>query len=262
MTKGKREPVHLALDPAACPEAIAYFESIKDLDGISSFQLASDLVECDKDKPMPPVLFEFIVRCCEEAIRDGNDYAMNDLGALYYDGRECSQDFAKAIHYYRMAADKGNELALENLGYCYYYGRSVPVDYKKAFWCFAPGAFCGRLVSLYKIGDMYRKGYHVRKNPKEAFRIYSRCLELMTSHDKWNIAGPVYLRLGMAYLHGEGTEKSPSDALGCLQNAERYLYGMVVSGGLMYKHSLQLAIDGQAQAREELARKLPPATWP
>ena len=45
------------------------------------------------DTPATPNLFLWL-----------NIYAMNDLGALYYDGRGCEQDFSKAIYYYEMAA--------------------------------------------------------------------------------------------------------------------------------------------------------------
>ena len=262
MTNKEMNHVHLALDPKQCPETIEYFKSLKKFDEVSSYELASNILSCDRTKAMPPELFAFVVRLYKEAINKGNVDAMNDLGALYYDGRGCCQDFTKAIHYYEMAASHGNEYAQENLGYCYYYGRDIPVNYEKAFHYFAMGAFCGRLGSLYKIGDMYRKGYYVEKNPAEAFKIYVRCVELMTHDVVYEIAGPVHLRLGQLYLYGEGTEKDPSEALRCFQIAERYLYGMVMSGELMYRGSLKAAVEGQAKARKILMKKLPSLRWP
>ena len=254
--------VKLALKPEQSPETIEYFESIKNLDRISSYDLATDIINCDKTQAMPPELFDFVVELYEEAISDGDDVAMNDLGALYYDGRGCYQDFTKAIHYYEMAAAHGNELARENLGYCYYYGRDIPADYEKAFQCFAEGAFCGRLVSLYKIGDMYRNGYYVEKNPAVALRIYLRCVEMLNPDKDWYIAGPVFLRLGNAYLYGEGTEKYPREALKYFHDAEIYLYDMVAEGEEMYMKSLQAAIDGQTKARKILAKNPPSLRWP
>ena len=181
--------------------------------------LASGILSCDRTKAMPPELFAFVVRLYSVD-------AMNDLVALYYDGRGCCQDFTKAIHY------------------------------------FAMGAFRGRLGSLYKIGDMYRKGYYVEKNPAEAFKIYVHCVGLMTHEDMSEFAGPVYLRLGQLCLYGEGTDKDPEEALKCFQIAERYLYDMVMSGELMYRGSLKAAIDGQAKARKILMKKLPSLRWP
>ena len=181
--------------------------------------LASGILSCDRTKAMPPELFAFVVRLYSVD-------AMNDLVALYYDGRGCCQDFTKAIHYYEM------------------------------------GAFHGRLGSLYKIGDMYRKGYYVEKNPAEAFKIYVHCVGLMTHEDMSEFAGPVYLRLGQLYLYGEGTDKNPAETLKCFQIAERYLYDMVMSGELMYRGSLKAAIEGQAKARKILMKKLPSLRWP
>ena len=206
-------------------------------------------------------MFDFIVGLYENAIADGNIYAMNDLGALYYNGRGCEQNFEKAVYYYEKAAKHGNRQAQQNLGYCYYYGRNIPVDYKKAFHYFALGAFDGHLISLYKIGDMYQNGYYVEKNPVQAFRIYEHCLATMTDEAAPVVAGPVFLRVGNAFLHGIGTEPNAKNALVCFQKAEAYLYDMVVDGDTMYKKNWREAIEGQAKAREILAATLPENEW-
>lgn len=245
--------IRLELDPALLPETVAFFEAQLN-EELSAYELAAALVACDRTVDMPRVLFDFIADLYKKAIDSGDTDAMNDLGALYYDGRGCEQDFTKAVYYYDMAAKLGNRQAQENLGYCYYYGRNVPVDYEKAFHYFALGAFDGHLISLYKIGDMYMNGYYVEKNPAEAFHIYERCLETMTDEAAFSVAGPVFLRLGNAFLYGNGTEENAKNALVCFQKAELYLYDMVASGDWMYRKSLQDAIDGQGLAREKLAK--------
>ena len=252
----ERNHIRLKLDPAVSPDAIEFFAE-HESDEFSSYELATALVQCDKTKDLPRVMFDFIVDLYKDAIETGNTDAMNDLGALYYDGRGCEQNFTKAVFYYDMAAKLGNRQAQENLGYCYYYGRSVPVDYEKAFHYFALGALDGRLISLYKIGDMYLNGYYVEKNPAEAFRIYDRCIEMMTDEAAVLVAGPVFLRLGNCFLNGTGIEENAKNALICYQNAERYLYDMVANGDAMYIQSLQASIDGQAKARKKLNDKLP-----
>lgn len=254
--------VKLSLDVQQCPETIEYLESIKSFEGISSYELASEIISCDRDKAMPQELFAFLVTLYKQAISAGNVDAMNDLGALYYDGRGCCQDFTKAVYYYEMAAAHGSEIARESLGYCYYYGRDIPVDYEKAFNCFAEGAFLGRLNSLYKIGDMYRNGYYVEKNLGLALKIYLRCYQIMNPHEDYEVAGQIFLRLGNAFLYGEGTEKDPREALRYFHFAEAYLYDLVASGEEMYSKSLKAAIDGQAKARKILAKKLPSLRWP
>lgn len=108
---------------------------------------------------------------------------------------------------------------------------------------------------------MYLNGYYVEKNPTEAFHIYNRCMETMTDEAAPVAAGPVFLRLGNCFLNGSGVEENAKNALLCYQNAERYLYDMVARGDAMYKKSLQVAIDGQAKAREKLAASLPKQEW-
>ena len=249
-----------SLDVAKFPETVAYLEQSK-TEEMSAYELATNLVNCDRTSVMPRLLFDFIVALYTEECDRRNHFAMNDLGALYYDGRGCEQDFTKAVYYYDMAAKLGNRQAQENLGYCYYYGRNIPIDYEKAFHYFALGAFDGHLISLYKIGDMYMNGYYVEKNEAEAFHIYERCLETMTDEAALTVAGPVFLRLGNAFLYGNGTEENAKSALVCFQKAELYLYDMVARGDEMYKKSLQEAIKGQEIARRKMSSELPDITW-
>lgn len=242
------------VDAEKHPAIAAYLADLIDADELydSPMDIATALQANDPEKDLPQFLFDFIVELYKIEIEAGNIHAMNDLGALYYKGRGCEQDYTKAVYYYNMAAEHGDGQAQENLGYCYYYGRNMPVDYEKAFHYFSLGAFTGHLISLYKIGDMYQNGYYVKKNEKEAFVIYERCLETMTDEAAKFVAGPVYLRLGNAFLKGCGTEANAETALICYQKAEIFLYNMVKEGDAMYRGSLSAAIEGQAKAREIL----------
>ena len=245
------------------PETYAYLsimlEGDADLD--APLDMVHKLENCDKSEPFPFVVSNLILLLLESEIDNGNADAMNDLGALYYEGRVFEQDFEKAVNYYIMAADHGSRQAQENLGYCYYYGRSVPVDYEKAFHYYALGAFDGHIISLYKIGDMYLNGYYVKKNPIEAFKIYDYCKSLINQDNADYTAGPVFLRLGNCFLNGLGTEPDCKLALMCYQQAENYLLDMVQNGDAMYKKSLRAAIDGQAKAREQIAKTMPDGVW-
>jgi len=253
------------LDPEDTPEACSYLDDIMDEDELlenDPFTIANELLECDYPGPLPENLRNFIEELFEASYDDGNGDAMNDLGVQYYENaRGFPRDFRRAVECFQMAVDYGSRKASENLGYCYYYGRGIEIDYEKAYHCFALGAFDGHLISLYKIGDMYLNGMYVEKNPGEAFRIYSRCLDAMNEDSASQVAGPVLLRLGNAYLEGLGVEADPRRALTCYQEAELYLYDMVVEGNLMYKKSLEHAIQGQALAREELDEYLPEEEW-
>lgn len=248
------------MDPAAYPETFGYLASVLRDDGTvgeQAYILASELMGKDKPKKFPKNVIALVTELYEEEIENGNADAMNDLGAQYYDGsRGFEQSFENALAYYTMAAENGSRQAQENLGYCYYYGRNTPVDYEKAFHFFALGAFDGHLISLYKIGDMYRNGYYVKKNEKEAFLIYQRCIETMTDEAAPFVAGPVFLRLGNAFLSGQGVKENTDSALVCFQKAEVFLYDMVRDGNFMYAKSLREAIEGQEKARKKRMERL------
>lgn len=248
------------LDGNLFPETYSYLYSVDR--SSDPFNIATDLINLDAPEDFPGFLIDFITELYEAAIACGNSQAMNDFGALYYDGhRGFEQSFEKAMMYYHMAAQHGNRQAQENLGYCYYYGRDGKRDYEKAFHYFALGAFDGHLISLYKIGDMYLHGYYVDKNEAGAFSIFIRCLQTMTEEAEGRVAGPLFLRLGKMYLEGLGTDKDLKSALACYQRAEFFLYDMVKNGDDMYRSSLEAAIDGAERTRQELASELPPKSW-
>ncbi len=228
-----------------------------------AYELASRIMLADRPKDLPSYLIDFVEQLYRLSFEEGKADALNDLGAQYYDGaRGFEQSFKKAVACYQVAAEHGSREAQENLGYCYYYGRNMPVDYKKAFHYFALGAFDGHITSLYKIGDMYAAGYYVKQNQEEAFRIYSRCLDIMTDEVAGRCAGPVYFRIGKMLLNGSGCKKDPETALECYQKAEVYFYDMVKSGDYMYKKSWLDSIEGQVKAREAMVEKIPGKDWP
>ncbi len=260
------ERITAELDKDELPAVYSYLASLQEEDDEdfidTPYEIADTLIGLDKPKRFPEHLIKFITAMYELEIAEGSSKAMNDLGAQYYGGsRGFEQSFDKAVHYYKMAAEKGSRAAQENLGYCYYYGRNGRPDYEKAFHYFALGAFDGHLVSLYKIGDMYLNGLYVPKNEKEAYYIFKHCLEMMTPQAKERVAGPVCLRLGRMFLEGVGTEQNLKKALKYFQKAELYLYDMVSNGEAMYRKSLNEAIKGQAAAREKMAAELPESTW-
>lgn len=62
-------------------------------------------MHCDKSRELPDFIGSFIPEMLETAIGEGNADAMNDLGAIFYDGaRGFEQSFEKALYYYDMAA--------------------------------------------------------------------------------------------------------------------------------------------------------------
>lgn len=248
----------IEIDDEERPQLAEYFQNFEKGEEFSSYDLACAFQNLDRDKALPREIFNSIVSVYKSEIEAGNAEAMLNLGSLYYNGHGCEQDFTKAVYYYEMAAKHDNRQAHENLGYCYYYGRNVRIDYEKAFYHFAIGAFEGKPVSLYKIGDMFRNGYYVGTNPDEAFVLYMCAYKRSDENSR----GQVALRLGNAYLNGEGVEADPRTALKYFQEAELYLYDMIRNGDYMYFKSLKAAVDSQEIARIRLSVLLDVCDWP
>jgi hypothetical protein len=80
---------------------------------------------------------------------------------------------------------------------------------------------------MYKIGDMYKNGKFVDKNMDKAFFWYKKAYAY-TENDDYNTAN-VALRLGEAYLYGNGTEISLLNSLKYLQISEKRFYKMVIN---------------------------------
>ena len=58
--------------------------------------------------------------------------AQCELGDCCYFGRSVARDYARAVRWYRKAAEQGNAEAQQRLGFCYYYGDGVAKDYEEA----------------------------------------------------------------------------------------------------------------------------------
>ena len=176
------------------------------------------------------------VRYLNDLANKGDDDALLALGALYYTGAGdyIEQDYSKALYYYEKAAEKSelNEhWALNNLGYCYYYGRACEVDYKKAYSCFALAAAHGNSNAMYKLGDMYYYGNYVDKDIDASFYWYSYAKAIDNNVDddyQGFLTASIAMRLGRAYLYGEGTEIDLFKALFELRLAEILFYKQIL----------------------------------
>ena len=67
-----------------------------------------------------------------ERAEQGDAIAQFNLGVMYDNGRGVTQDYARAIAWYKKAAEQGNASAQFNLGLMYAKGRGVPQDYVRA----------------------------------------------------------------------------------------------------------------------------------
>lgn len=112
------------------------------------------------DNPSKDDEFAFI-EACNFLIETENDPdAMVCLGGYYYE----KEKYHLAEKYYLMADENGNDWAADGLGFIYYYGRAGERDFKKAMHYFSIAKNRGNLEAAMKIADMYHHGYGVAKD--------------------------------------------------------------------------------------------------
>ena len=91
------------------------------------------------------------------------------LGYMYRYGQGLPQDYAKARHWYRLAADQGHDRAQNNLGVMYRLGLGGAQDYQEAFRWFQRAAEQGNGGGQSHLGLMYYKGEGVVKDNIKAY---------------------------------------------------------------------------------------------
>ena len=182
--------------------------------------------------------YELGIKFYEIAAEKGHGLALNNLGALYSEGRFVEQDTEKAMDYYIKSAEKGCAEACCNLGYFYLYGRNDKVDYQKAYEYFSRGAMLGNDANcLYKLGDMYMYGSYVEKNPKLAFEFYIKASETFDKYGSTyadEFISDIHYRIGKCLYEGNGVEENKllsvrylEDALDRYEAREHDAYGYV-----------------------------------
>ena len=108
----------------------------------------------------------------------GNLAATKLLGDLYLDGKGgLTQDYAKALETYMIAADEDYAPAQAQVGYIYQNALGVPADYAKAMEWNNRAAMQGNPEGQAQIGYLYQNGLGVTQNLDEAGRWYTRAKE-------------------------------------------------------------------------------------
>ena len=108
----------------------------------------------------------------------GNLAATKLLGDLYLDGKAgLTQDYAKALDFYMIAAEEDYAPAQAQVGYIYQNALGVAVDYAKAMEWNNRAAQQGNAQGQAQIGYLYQNGLGVTQNLDEAGRWYTRAKE-------------------------------------------------------------------------------------
>lgn len=94
----------------------------------------------------------------------GNTMAQVNLGVMYTNGWDVTQDYKEAVRLFRLAAAKGDARAQFNLGLMYHNGQGVIQDYKEAVRWYRLAATQGNTKAHYSLGLMHARGHGVIRN--------------------------------------------------------------------------------------------------
>jgi TPR repeat protein len=146
--------------------------------------------------------------CFEQAAIGGkNASALVNLGRAYEFGNGVDPDYAKALAYFKDAADLGSSDGYYNLGWMYFRGLGVSQDYAVARVQFLNAARAGNGAAENKLGVMSELGLGVPVNFDEALAYYKKAGELH-GYDE------AQYHLAYMYEYGEHVEKNLKIASG------------------------------------------------
>lgn len=87
-------------------------------------------------------------------LAQGDKYAQNGLGAMYYSGRGATQNYQEAVKWFRLAAEQGLAKAQFNLGVMYELGQGVTQNYEEAVKWFHLAAQQGNAMAQNSLGTI------------------------------------------------------------------------------------------------------------
>ncbi|KAF9397531.1 hypothetical protein BGX21_008767, partial [Mortierella sp. AD011] len=98
------------------------------------------------------------------------------LGFIHQHCSGILNDHAKAAEWYRKAASRGYVNAQNNMGIMYHHGKGVTRDNTEAFECFHSAAIQGHARAQNNVGIMYQLGHGVYKNVAKAAEWYVKSM--------------------------------------------------------------------------------------
>ena len=164
-------------------------------------------------------------------------YQYNQGEEFYHD-----EDYAKAVKWYRKAAELGYDKAQYSLGYCYYSGKGVAHDYVEAMKWYRKAARQGHVNAQYMLGVCYYNGQGVTQDYDEAVKWWRKAAE--QRHDM------AQNNLGRCYLNGWGVADDDVEAVKWFQKAAEQKYATAQYNlGLCYENGWGVARDNSEAAR-------------
>lgn len=145
------------------------------------------------------------------AAEHGHAPAEYSLGYLYDNGKGVEIDDAKAVRFYHRAAESGHAKAQRSLGYMYAEGEGVEKDPIKGFLWTQKAAHQGEEQAQRNLAIMYENGRGVDKNIAKATEWYRKAAE------QGNVKAQT--TIGVMYYHGNGVTQNYQTALDWFRKA-------------------------------------------
>src|SRR5436305_1796883 len=113
----------------------------------------------------------------EQAAKNGDKVATNNLALCYYYGEGTEKNLEKAFYWYQKAAENGDEDAMNNLAICYKDGKGTEKNLEKAFCWYQKAAENGGKVAMNSLAKCYEDGKVTEKNLEKAFYWFQKAVE-------------------------------------------------------------------------------------
>ncbi len=188
---------------------------------------------------MPPPLRDYAraVHWTRVAADKGRADAMLVLGTLYANGQGVAKDQGEAVKWMRKAAENKSDVGMFVLGALYEKGQGVAKSLAEAKRWYEQAAEKGQPEAMYALGKLYAQGLGVTKDQAMAVVWYRRAA------NKHNAAA--IEALGWMYERGHGVYQNYAEAVRWYQQAAD-----LGRSGAMYQLGM-MALDGRGMAKSD-----------
>ncbi|MCD8089857.1 MAG: sel1 repeat family protein [Clostridiales bacterium] len=149
------------------PEASKYFTQAAEAGNIEAKRNLAITMENAESTDLAKIFGLY-----EEAAKENDAYALNNLGCCYLNGEGTEQNYEKAVECFERAAGLKDDLAFLNLAACYSFGLGTDKNLEKAFELYKQSADLGNNTALKMLANSYYYGRGVKQDTKEALKYY------------------------------------------------------------------------------------------
>lgn len=223
--------------------ALSYYNSGNEKKAAECFNDAADIYYDNE-------LFDKFYQCAEYSANLNNAKGQDYLGICFLEGRGATQNYEKAIYWFKKGAEQGDPNAQNNFGNCYQNGNGVIQNDKQAVYWYQKGAEQGNLNAQYNLGVCYDDGIGITQNYQQAVYWYKKAAE----------QGHLYAQnnLGVCYKKGKGVIQNDKQAIYWWKKAavqgfaqSQYHLGICYNGGIGIDQSYQQAFYWYKKAAEQ-----------